>query len=95
MVRLIAIASLALLALPSAWAAPAPELEVRHGGRDCIPNWEAEKLLKQYVSLFEKINEDLAKKILTDDIVVQSASLNFLYGIMVHCPFRTVPAPSA
>ena len=91
MLKLASIACCALSVLPSVWAAPAPELEVRHGGRDCISNWEAERLLKQFVSLFEKFDEELTKKTLTEDITVQSASFNFLFGIMVFCPFVAIP----
>ena len=93
MVKLNTIASFFLLALPAVWASPTPEIEARHDN-DCISTQDANNLLKQFITLSEKLDENVAKRILTQDYTVYSASLNFLFGINVCLPQLSECTPS-
>ena len=82
MVKLTSLASLLLLAVPAVWATPTPELTERNNN-NCVSTPVAKQLIKDFVSLFEKLDEKVAKRILTPDFTVYSASINFLIGKMV------------
>ena len=48
--------------------------------KQCISDKEADKLLHEFVSLFQKIDDNLARRILTKDFTVYSRATNFLQG---------------
>ncbi|KAI4208760.1 MAG: hypothetical protein LQ351_008192 [Letrouitia transgressa] len=60
-----------------ATANPTSEISRRSG---CLDDEEANKLLRIYISFFEKLDPKKAKKYLTPDFFEVSASLNFLFG---------------
>ena len=77
MVKITSLLPLFLAPLGLVTANPTAELDRREGYLD---DAEATKLLKIYISFFEKIEPKTAEKYLTPDFFEVSASLNFLFG---------------
>lgn len=79
------LSSLVTLLSSARAVASSPDAQRDHG-RDCLSDKEANTLLNQWVSLFEKLDVDLAERILTPDFQQFSSSLNFLSGLDVRRP---------
>ena len=60
------------------WASPVP-MPGADLKKHCISDRDADELLTKYSSIFEKLDEEVAKEVLTEDYTVYSESLNYLF----------------